>query len=276
MVSWSFAGGSSLLHVEARPTRGRWAPPSFAVRLPPPLRGRLRVNVGSGRGGVRGGSSFLNVDRVTEPLAPGAPILVGDGAGTLSAGIAAVVTISDAPYLVTCGHVFTDGGPNVFALGDPEPMAVLSVTYLENAKPIDAAICAITDHGRDLLFASRDAGTWFQRCVAPSPALNGKQVAFWPTNGGGRDPVETMVSSFRASSNVLFGGAPRDGFVEVPFGVSPGDSGSMLGTIDDEMVGLCSGQLEQRWSLFTPLSVVIDRLTADYGKVTLWNPEDAG
>jgi hypothetical protein len=57
--------------------------------------------------------------------------------------------------------------------------------------------------------------------------------------------------------------------------VTPGDSGSMLATAEDEMVGLCSGQLEQRWSLFTPLRAVLDRLAADHGKVDLWNPADA-
>ena len=102
---------------------------------------------------------------------------------------------------------------------------------------------------------------------------------FWPTSegfDGRRDPIETTVSSYHAGSTVLFGGDPGDGFVELPFGVTPGDSGSMLATEDHEMVGLCSGQLEQRWSLFTPLQTVLDRLTADHGKVDLWNPADAG
>jgi hypothetical protein len=277
VVSWSFVGEPPSLRVEARSRRICRRRRSFVVRAPA-LRFRLRVAVAPDAALIDPNpSSFLQPERLAQRLAPGAPILVGDGEGTSSAGVAAVVTIGGAPYLVTCGHVFTSDGPNVFSYGDPDPIAVLSVTYLETTPPIDAAICELTEHGRDLLLASGEAATWSRRCRAPSPALNGAPVVFWPTSeglDGRREPVETTVSSYRAGSHVLFGGDPSDGFIELTSCVVPGDSGSALTTADDELVGLCSGQIEQRWSMFTPLATVLDRLAADYGKVELWNPAD--
>jgi hypothetical protein len=224
--------------------------------------------------------------RVAARVAPGAPILVGDDVGTSRAGIAAVVDIGGKPHLVTCGHVFNDAGRNVFARAedgswsDSEPIAVLLSSYLDRsfldgARPIDAAVCALTEHGIAVLSGSLEARTWFQSCRAPSRALDRQSVVFWPTNDDFGEPIDMLVTSHCASSEVLFGGFPADGFIELTHEVIPGDSGSMLAVQHGdthEMIGLCSGQLAQSVSLFTPLATVLDRLRADHGEVELWNP----
>lgn len=64
---------------------------------------------------VEMGSSSGRPEPVDRPVAPGAPILVGDAEGIWRAGIAAVVTIGGEPHLLTCGHVFNSRGTNVFS-----------------------------------------------------------------------------------------------------------------------------------------------------------------
>jgi hypothetical protein len=277
VVRWSFVGAPPSMRVEAWSRRAHHRTRSFIVRLPSALGFRLRVEIVIGVAPVVAPLSFTAPERVDQQLAPGAPILVGADTGTSRAGVAAIVVIDAAAHIVTCGHAFLDGGTNVFCDGDPEPIATLTASYLDATPRLDAAICALSDHGRDLLLDAGEAPTWFQSCRAPDAALNGEPVVFWPTSEGftgGRDPVSTTVLSYLASTSVLFDGDPRDGFVELPFAVTPGDSGSLLAT-SDAMLGLCSGEIEERWSLFTPLSTVMDRLRADHGKVDLWDPTHA-
>jgi hypothetical protein len=219
------------------------------------------VSKPSSGGRTRGRSRSL-------PLAPGAAIEVSSGDRS-RCGIAAVLDLDGDPHLLTCGHSFKSSSGRVFEPSSAAPIATLTRSLFDDAEPLDAAVCKLTDHGKDLLDHSAGAGSWFDRIHTPSAADNGDQVAFWPTNEDDPDPIDLSVTSFSARIDHLFGsGRPQDGFIQIQFPAIEGDSGSVL-ALDDAYYGLCSGTAGSS-SYFTPIAAIVAALRNDFGSIQLW------
>lgn len=274
---FSFVGRPPEVTVELLFGRGTPRPRAkdLWIDLPAPLRGRLKVSVRRrGRKVSSGPLSFGLVDytTVTEPLAPGARIFVPIRGGMHVGGAAAVVSLDGQLHLLTCAHLF-DGydGTEVVDGGQRDVIATLSRGYLEDESPLDAAVCALTQAGLDRLNESTGAATWLSSCHEPEPGDNGAEVIFFPTSAGNGGPYEADVNAYRASTAILLQTGRLDGLIELEGAVVEGDSGSML-AIDDQYYGICSGQVEGRWSFFTPIAAALVRLTRDYREVRLWQP----
>lgn len=210
---------------------------------------------------------------VSEPLAPGAQVFVGEGRRRRAGGIAAVLVLDGRLHLLTCGHLFPGAGSTITSARAAGPIAELRRNYLLEPDPLDAAVCELTREGVRLLAASTSAPTWLRGHRAPRPDLDAATAMFWPTHAAGSEPLRLTISAHRAATIVLFPGGPHDGFIEVSSGVIPGDSGSLLAA-DDLYLGICSGQVQERWSYFTPITDVLCRLCGDHQEVTLWHPDD--
>lgn len=215
-------------------------------------------------------------DRVTAPLAPGAPIAVGPA--RRRAGIAAVVVMGGRPHLITCGHVFEGrsglagarGDASVFAAeGGGPAIATLTRSFLDDAPRLDAAVCELTADGIALLKASKGARTWFTSCRDPAAGDEDELAVFWPTHDGAGAPFAIKPSSHDASTQVLFPGGPHAGFIKLPFTAKEGDSGSVL-AMGGAYYALCSGQAGT--SYFTPIASILRRLKKENGDVELWHP----
>jgi hypothetical protein len=210
---------------------------------------------------------------VSQPLAPGAQILVGEGSRRRKGGVAAILVLDGSLHLLTCGHLFSDAETEVTCPKAGGVVAVLRRSYLQGDSPIDAAVCELTAEGKTLLAASLDAPTWLRGYCEPEPGFEALTACFWPTHLSASVPVLAPISAHSAATTVLFQGGPHEGFIELGFGVIPGDSGSLL-SVDDLYLGLCSGQVQGSWSYFTPIAGVLRRLCDDYQEVSLWHPDD--
>jgi len=215
-------------------------------------------------------------DRVTAPLAPGAPITVGDA--RRRAGIAAVVVMGGRPHLITCGHVFEGGSGPGAARGDASvftteiggpAIATLTRSYLDDAPRLDAAVCELLPDGVVLLEASKHAQTWFTDCRAPAEGDTDELAVFWPTHDDAGAPFAMKPTSLDASTQVLFPGGPHAGFIKLPFTAQEGDSGSVL-AMGGAYYALCSGQVGTTY--FTPIASILRRLKREHGDVELWHP----
>jgi hypothetical protein len=224
---------------------------------------------------------------VRKPIAPGAPILVGRKGARLSGGMAAVVVLGgkkataeddpddagDGPHLLTCGHLFS-GPADVFAPSEDEPIATLTKSYMSGDDKMDFAVCRLTPRGMSLLQGSADEQTWLTGGArAPAPDMLESVPTFWPTHAGSRSPIEVTITADNASTSMLFDGNPGDGFIELDYIAIEGDSGSLL-SINDDYVGICSGEIDAARSYFTPIAAALDRLLKDYNEVHLWTRRD--
>jgi hypothetical protein len=220
---------------------------------------------GKATGGRRGGASQ------GAPLAPGAPIVVASD-GRSRCGIGAILELDGDPFLLTCGHTFHAASGKVFVPGGSQPVAELAKNLLDDASPLDAAICELTRRGRELLEESADADTWFYAVHSPDPGDNERDVAFWPTSEEEPDPLDVRVASFSARFDPLFGpGGPNRDFIEVRFPASDGDSGSLL-ALGDRYYGLCSGTAGSS-SYFTAIADVVTALGNDFERIRPWKPD---
>ena len=204
---------------------------------------------------------------VDQPLAPGAPIVVAAG-HPQRAGIALVVSIGGDPYLVTCGHAFDNQSQGTVRALSGKPIAQLTQNFMLDGDPLDAALCALNDAGRQLLADSSDAPSWCNAVATPDPNDNAQPATVWPTNDGNGGPFVDDVGSFSACEPALFG-HPECGFIRMPQCTWPGDSGCIL-TRNRRYYGLCSGVLGNA-SFFTPISSVMQRIRDTQGEVSLWS-----
>jgi hypothetical protein len=254
-------------------------PKTVALELPSELGGLLRLHLTVASGPRQAPPQLITFAEaaalpITAPIAPGAPILTGTGRNRRKAGAAAVLVLDRKLHLLTCGHLFTGGSPDVFSAQSNSPIAHLGRSYLPTSDPLDAAVCPLTAEGVRLLKSSFGAATWFEGFHEPAVDDNTGTADFWPTNRAGAARLQVPISAFSATTTVLFSRGPFDGFIELGFGVIAGDSGSLL-SIDDLYFGLCSGQVQRSWSYFTPIATVLERLSGDHQEVALWHP-DAG
>jgi len=154
---------------------------------------------------------------------------------------------------------------------DEEPIAELSRAYFDDRPRLDAALCKLNEHGLDLLEESEDAMTWFTRFRRPRVSDNGRTAVFWSTSPESSGWFEAPISSYRTSDNVLFGdGDLHDGFIEMPFIASGGDSGSLL-SLNGLYYGICAGHVGDA-TLFTPFARVLDHVRQTNPEATLWTP----
>lgn len=280
LLGWSFRGSKDAVEIEIKVSDegARELPASPTLRLPPEIGGRLRLRVAAASSEAvppPPPPTFTepSCSPVSQPLAPGAQILVGEGRRRRMGGVAALLVLDGRLHLLTCGHLFFDADTAVTCRGAGGPIAVLSRSYLRTSEPLDAAVCGLTAEGVRLLAASLDAPTWLRGYCEPVPEVNARIGAFWPTHVAAVSPVEVPVSAYSAATTVLFPRGPYDGFIELGFGVIPGDSGSLL-AVDDLYLGLCSGQVQGSWSYFTPIAAALNRMVGDYQEVALWHPDD--
>lgn len=269
----SFSGRSPEIRAEIEMAEGRPEPSAEDrwIPLPPEIGGRLRVFLSKGPkdpGRLPPSFSGWDYSAVADPIAPGAPIFVPSGSGWSVGGVAAVLTLSGQPHLLTCAHIF-NGPSDVFIGQEREPIATVTRAYLDDPAPLDAAVCEITAAGLELLERPLSAETWYTSVHAPEPEDNGAVAVFYPTSVGNEGPYEIDISSYWASTSVLFRGGPQGGLIEIPRGVIGGDSGSVL-ALNGEYYGLCSGNVEGQWSFFTPIAAAIERLRSEYDEVALW------
>jgi hypothetical protein len=208
---------------------------------------------------------------LSERLAPGTRISV-ESNPSLRAGIACVVVADDKTYLVTCGHVFRPGASNTAIFARGKHVAGLEHNFLDEADPLDAAYCRLTQQGRKFLAASASAETWFDDVLAPADG-QGKPAVFYPSNDGASDAVTTSIDSFDASSSNIFNdfwSLSLSGLIRTAAITEAGDSGSLL-AVDNHYYGLCTGRPDS--SYFTPLSVTLQRMRNHFTEVELWHPD---
>jgi hypothetical protein len=148
----------------------------------------------------------------------------------------------------------------------------LERNFIEDANPIDAALCGITDAGRELLQASARAPTWqFTSIASPSSADNQQEAVFWQTHDGEDEAQTASVEAFDGEDHVLFGPrGPHGPFVQTGHVVVPGDSGSLL-SLGSSLYGLCSGFVVKT-AFFTPIANVLNRLKKEARKCTVYHP----
>lgn len=278
LLGWCVCGSGDALEIEIKVSRaGRnKVPQSPTLQLPPELGGQLRLRVAFtlDPDAPPPSESFAepSAPPVRVPVAPGAPILVGSGSNLRKGGIAAVLCIDGKLHLLTCGHIFYDSETVVLARQSARPIATLCRNYLSTQAPLDGAVCELLPEGLTLLAASQAAPTWLQGYLEPAPEDNNGYATFWPTHQAGVAPLDFPVNAYSASTSVLFSRGPYDDFIELEFGVIPGDSGSLLAK-DHLYFGLCSGHVQSSWSYFTPIAAVLNRLAQDYKEVALWHPD---
>jgi hypothetical protein len=271
---WSFQGRSPRIRLVVKVTAKRLDKHrDLSIPLPEAIGGRLKVFVRAtyARRRPQGPLPFSG-SLTGGVISPGASIVIGDGSNREWAGIAAVLIIEGAPHIVTCGHAFMSSREEVFAEPeDGEPIAELSRSYFDDRRRLDAAICKLNEVGVELLEESCDAMTWFTRFRRPRVSDNGRMAVFWATNPESTGPYEAPISSYRTSDTILFcDGEVHDGFIEMPFIASGGDSGSLL-SVNGLYYGVCAGHVGDA-TLFTPFARVLDRVRETNPEATLWTP----
>lgn len=274
---YSFRGLSPNIHVEVEVSAAHQPGGSrendLWIHIPRALGGRLKVfaKIPPKKGRHDPLPFWEPLDAgVTQPLAPGARIFVRSRSVKCLGGIAAVVELDGRIHLLTCAHIF-ESASEVFVEPLRDSVATLSRAYLDDDDPLDAAVCELSATGVDLLDQSVDAPTWFSGCHPPDAGDNDGVGVFWPTSVDNHGPYQVEILSFFASTSVLFRRGRQDGLIEVSGGVVWGDSGSVL-SLNGEYYGLCSGEVQGRWSFFTPIASVLDRLRSEYREVRLWHP----
>jgi hypothetical protein len=219
------------------------------------------------------GSSAIGLSRA---IAPGARVRVGRGDGQEFVGIAAVLDFpSGDTRILTCGHARAFSfSSEILPSDDPQgdTLANLDRNFLSENPPLDAAICTLTDAGKNVLASSSGAPTWrFQNIRTPGAADNGHQAVFWQTHDGDDTAPTAPVETFSGENLALFGpGGPASGFVETSHVVVPGDSGSLL-SLGQSLYGLCSGFVGFT-AFFTPIASVIARLQSEGTSCTVHRP----
>jgi hypothetical protein len=207
-------------------------------------------------------------------------------------GISCILRIDQKLILVTAGHLFPKDAAkgaviSVFDGSRYEPVATLMRNFLEDTEPLDAAVCALTDEGLRYLRQSTGAVTF--RCAGvalpekwtPSSSW---QPIFFPTQPDGARPLTVRLES--ASSGVLAQEScafdddvewrvTLRGLIRTNGLTDSADSGSVLIVKSGEqfgLLGLCSGGVPGRFSLFTPIATVIRRLKAacPQKEINLW------
>jgi hypothetical protein len=276
---WSFQGRSPHIRLVVKVTAKRLDKHrNLSIPLPEGLGGRLKVFVRATFARKRSpGAVPVSADSLAGGvIAPGASIVVDHGNNQREwAGIAAILMIEGGPHILTCGHAFTFGGSREKILVDPEedaPIAELTTSYFHGRPRLDAAICKLNEHGVGLLEEhSKDAISWSTRFRRPRMTDNGKTAVFWATNPGSAGSYEAPISSYTTSDSILFGdGEIHDGFIEMPFIASGGDSGSLL-SVNGSYYGICAGHVGDS-TLFTPFARVMDRVRETHPEATLWTP----
>jgi hypothetical protein len=211
---------------------------------------------------------------VTQPLAPGTPIIV-DSTPRQAGGIACIVRADGAPYLITCGHIFEPRaeGVSVFARG--EVVATLEKNLLDATPATDGAWCRLTRDGKQMLAKSADAPTWFRDWRRPSEGDHGSTASFWPTVSSDDVFTSAVLSSSFCQNDLWnrFWSLKLDGLIQVGPISSPGDSGALL-SMANTYYGLCTGQVGA-FSYFTPLCAVIEHMKSEFDEVTPWQFDDA-
>jgi hypothetical protein len=275
---WSLQGRSPRIRLVVKVTAKRLDKHrDLSIPLPEAIGGRLKVFVRAtyARRRVQGPLPFSG-SLTGGVITPGASIVIDHGVNREWAGIAAVVMLEGGPHIVTCGHAFMSSREQVFAdLEDEEPIAELSRSYFNDRRRLDAAICKLNEHGVELLSESSDAMTWFTRFRRPRVSDNGRMAVFWATNPESTGAYEAPISSYQTSDNILFcDGDVHDGFIEMPFIASGGDSGSLL-SLNGLYYGICAGHVGDA-TLFTPFARVLDRVRETNPEATLWTPGKQG
>lgn len=272
---WSFQGRSPRIRLVVKVTAKRLDKHrDLSIPLPEAIGGQLKVFVRAtyARRRTRSAVPFYTCSPTGGAVTPGASIMVDHGIHREWAGIAAVLMLEGAPHIITCGHAFIASRENVFAdPEDGEPIAELSRSYFYDFPRLDAALCKLNGHGVALLEESEDAETWYSRFRRPRAADNGRTAVFWATNPDSAGSFEAPISSYRTSDNVIFGdGDVHDGFIEMPFIASGGDSGSLL-SLNGLYYGICAGHVGDA-TLFTPFARVMDRVRQTNPEARLWTP----
>ncbi|MGB1276342.1 MAG: hypothetical protein ACPG77_11395, partial [Nannocystaceae bacterium] len=157
---------------------------------------------------------------------------------------------------------------------------------------VDAAVFRLLAPGRRLLArASASVPTsttdapvlspWTSKVVVPNPGDQGEPVLIWPSHVPGLSPFEEFVTSYAASEYRLLRGVASTKLIQVVRCTQRGDSGAPMyreirsptGRPSLALYGLCSGAVG-RFSYFTPVLPMIERLQRAYGKkVYLWVPD---
>lgn len=278
LLAYSVRGSGDALEIEIKVdpgARGKLPDPA-TISLPAEIGGRLRlrVAVAGERRGEEPPVSFSgpSYPSVREPLAPGAPILVGRGTSVRRGGICAILLLDGKLHALTCGHIYNDGETGLLTRRGAVQVATLRRNYLRDEEPLDAAVCELLPSAMNLLRQSTTAPTWFRAYLEPAVEDNAGTTTFFPTFREDAPPIDASVSAYSASTTVLFPAGPFDDFIELGLAVIPGDSGSLLAK-DDLYFGLCSGEVQATWSYFTPISAVLARLSRDYQEVAIWHPD---
>jgi hypothetical protein len=273
---WSFQGRSPHIRLVVKVTAKRLDKHrDLSIPLPEELGGRLKVFVRAtyARRRSQGPLPFSAGSLTGGIITPGASIVVDHGTHREWAGIAAVLRLASGPHILTCGHAFIGSRGEIFASPEEEDaIAELSACYFDARPRLDAALCKLTDYGVELLLEeSGDAITWFTRFRRPRVADNGRNAVFWATNPESAGSYEAPISSYNACDAVLFGdGEVYDGFIEMPFIASGGDSGSLL-SVNGLYYGICAGHVGDA-TLFTSFARAIDRVRQKNPEATLWTP----
>ncbi|HKO50180.1 MAG TPA: hypothetical protein VJV79_20760 [Polyangiaceae bacterium] len=274
---WSIQGKAPRLRVVVKVPYRRVTPraPVSPLRIPGSTPFWLKVGVEatffSGFGKVTSRGHSRGRSRHSGPLVSGAPIEVSSG-GRSRCGIAAVLTLDDSPFLLTCGHNFNANAGKVFLPGSHAPIARLTRNLFDDSSPLDAAICELTDRGIELLDASADADTWFSTVHTPEAADNDESAVFWPTSEDDPDPIELQIVSFSVRFDPLFGPhGPKTRFIQMQLSASEGDSGSAL-AFGGALYGLCSGTAGPS-AYFTAIADVVQSLRSDFGSIKPWQPD---
>ncbi|MGB1013539.1 MAG: hypothetical protein ACPG4T_05335 [Nannocystaceae bacterium] len=182
----------------------------------------------------------------------------------------------------------------VFMPGSKTPIGRLERNFFRgnSRQLVDAAVFRLLAPGRRLLArASASVPTsttdapvlspWTSKVVVPNPGDQGEPVLIWPSHVPGLSPFEEFVTSYAASEYRLLRGVASTKLIQVVRCTQRGDSGAPMyreirsptGRPSLALYGLCSGAVG-RFSYFTPVLPMIERLQRAYGKkVYLWVPD---
>ncbi len=225
---------------------------------------------------------------MTAVLGPGSPVEVGSKRSTRRTrlGVTAILKIGETLSLLTCGHGVPRGMRALFAPGTKTVIARLDRNLFRgrSAQLIDAAVFRLLAPGRKLVAHTNDfnglPSPWTTKLVVPDPGDQGEAVTIFPSHHAGLAPFEEFVLSFSASEYRLLRGAASSQLIQVVRCTQRGDSGAPMyrarklptGGQELALYGLCSGAVG-RFSYFTPVLPIIERLRRVYGKkVYLWVP----
>ncbi len=227
---------------------------------------------------------------MTAVLEPGSPVEVGSlhTHRRFVVGVTCVLKIGDTLSILTCGHGVARGMRALFVPGNKTVIARLdrNLFHGRSAQLIDGAVFRLLAPGRKLIAqapnfrTSGEVSPWTSQVVVPDPGDQGERVMVFPSHQSGLSAFEEFVTSYSASEYRLLRGAASSQLIQVVRCTQRGDSGAPIyrelrtatGATTLALYGLCSGAVG-RFSYFTPVLPIIERLRRAYGKkVFVWVP----